>query len=101
MKPDLLLIERRHFIERARAQRAVGGEDEAERDDRAGDVSYVCRNKIFKIEKLILMINIYPIICRYHELKHVVIVGDGDYIEREWDTLATLPKVGFHFDVLS
>ena len=48
--PDLLLIERRHFIERARAQRAVGGEDEAERDDRAGDVSYVCRNKIFKIE---------------------------------------------------
>ena len=30
---------------------------------------------------------------RYHELKHVVIVGDGDYIEREWDTLATLPKV--------
>ena len=49
----------------------------------------------------ILMMNMYPIICRYHELKHVVIVGDGDYIEREWDTLATLPKVGFHFDVLS
>ena len=23
----------------------------------------------------------------------MVIVGDGDYIEREWDTLATLPKV--------
>ena len=32
-------------------------------------------------------------INRYHELKHVVIVGSADYIEREWDTLATLPKV--------
>ena len=35
---------------------------------------------------------------RYHELKHVVIVGDGDYIEREWDTLATLPKVYFLYE---
>ena len=34
-------------------------------------------------------------INRYHELKHVVIVGSADYIEREWDTLATLPKVLF------
>ena len=32
-------------------------------------------------------------LCRYHELKHVVIVGNADYVEREWDTLATLPKV--------
>ena len=30
---------------------------------------------------------------RYHELKHVVIVGSADYVEREWDTLATLPKI--------
>ena len=38
---------------------------------------------------------------RYHELKHVVIVGDGDYIEREWDTLATLPKVYFlYFNIV-
>ena len=33
---------------------------------------------------------------RYHELKHVVIVGSADYVEREWDTLATLPKVGIY-----
>ena len=30
---------------------------------------------------------------RSHELKHVVIVGSSDYVEREWDTLATLPKI--------
>jgi len=30
---------------------------------------------------------------RYHELKHVVIVGNADYVEREWETLATLPKI--------
>ena len=41
---------------------------------------------------MVLMFN------RYHELKHVVIVGDGDYIEREWDTLATLPKVYFLYE---
>ena len=32
-------------------------------------------------------------IIRYHELKYVVIVGNADYIYREWDTLATLPKI--------
>ena len=30
---------------------------------------------------------------RYHELKYVVIIGNADYIDREWDTLATLPKI--------
>ena len=28
-----------------------------------------------------------------HELKHVVIVESTDYVEREWGTLATLPKI--------
>ena len=32
-------------------------------------------------------------LLRSHELKHVVIVGSSDYVEREWDTLATLPKI--------
>ena len=30
---------------------------------------------------------------RYHELKYVVIIGNADYIDREWDTLSTLPKI--------
>lgn len=29
----------------------------------------------------------------YHELKHVVIVGDVEYLKREWKTLHNLPKV--------
>ncbi|KHN75697.1 Calcium-activated potassium channel slo-1 [Toxocara canis] len=29
----------------------------------------------------------------YHELKHVVIVGDVDYLRREWKTLYNLPKI--------
>lgn len=29
----------------------------------------------------------------YHELKHVVIVGDVDYLKREWKTLYNLPKI--------
>jgi len=29
----------------------------------------------------------------YHELKHVVIVGNVDYIKREWKTLQNLPKI--------
>ena len=30
---------------------------------------------------------------RFNELKHVVIVGNADYVEREWDTLEMLPKI--------
>ena len=30
---------------------------------------------------------------RYDDLKHVVIVGNADYVEREWDTLEMLPKI--------
>ena len=29
----------------------------------------------------------------FHELKHVVIVGEVDYIRREWKTLENLPKI--------
>uniref|UniRef100_A0A0N4ZBA4 BK channel n=1 Tax=Parastrongyloides trichosuri TaxID=131310 RepID=A0A0N4ZBA4_PARTI len=29
----------------------------------------------------------------YHELKHVVIVGDVEYLKREWKTLHNLPKI--------
>jgi len=29
----------------------------------------------------------------FHELKHVVIVGEVDYIRREWKTLQNLPKI--------
>uniref|UniRef100_A0A914EDG5 BK channel n=1 Tax=Acrobeloides nanus TaxID=290746 RepID=A0A914EDG5_9BILA len=29
----------------------------------------------------------------YHELKHVVIVGDLDYLKREWKTIHNLPKI--------
>ena len=29
----------------------------------------------------------------YHELKHVVLVGNVDYIKREWKTLQNLPKI--------
>nr|QRG35352.1 SLO-1 isoform a [Onchocerca ochengi] len=29
----------------------------------------------------------------YHELKHVVIVGDVEYLKREWKTLFNLPKI--------
>eukprot|EP00091_Calanus_sinicus_P002022 TRINITY_DN12050_c0_g1_i2.p1 TRINITY_DN12050_c0_g1~~TRINITY_DN12050_c0_g1_i2.p1 ORF type:complete len:573 (-),score=160.76 TRINITY_DN12050_c0_g1_i2:651-2369(-) len=29
----------------------------------------------------------------FHELKHVVIVGDVEYIKREWKTLQNLPKI--------
>ena len=29
----------------------------------------------------------------YHELKHVVIVGNVEYIKREWKTLQNLPKI--------
>ncbi|CAJ0590766.1 unnamed protein product [Cylicocyclus nassatus] len=29
----------------------------------------------------------------YHELKHVVIVGDLDYLRKEWKTLYNLPKI--------
>ena len=36
---------------------------------------------------------IHSKLFRSHELKHVVIVGSADYVEREWDTLATLPKI--------
>ena len=28
----------------------------------------------------------------YHELKHVVIVGNVNYVKREWKTLQNLPK---------
>ena len=37
--------------------------------------------------------DIHSCLSRYHVLKHVVIVGSSDYVEREWDTLATLPKI--------
>lgn len=29
----------------------------------------------------------------YHELKHVVIVGNVDYLRREWKMLRNLPKI--------
>jgi potassium large conductance calcium-activated channel subfamily M alpha protein 1 len=29
----------------------------------------------------------------YHELKHVVIVGDVEYVRREWRTICNLPKI--------
>jgi potassium large conductance calcium-activated channel subfamily M alpha protein 1 len=29
----------------------------------------------------------------YHELKHVVIIGDSEYIRREWKTLWNMPKL--------
>ena len=29
----------------------------------------------------------------YHELKHVVIIGDAEYIRREWKTLWNMPKI--------
>lgn len=29
----------------------------------------------------------------YHELKHVVIVGDVEYLRHEWKTLHNLPKI--------
>ena len=29
----------------------------------------------------------------YHELKHVVIVGNVDYLRREWKMLQNLPKI--------
>lgn len=29
----------------------------------------------------------------YHELKHVVIVGEVEYMRREWKTMYNLPKV--------
>ena len=29
----------------------------------------------------------------FHEIKHVVIVGEVDYIRREWKTLQNLPKI--------
>lgn len=29
----------------------------------------------------------------YHELKHVVIVGNAEYIRREWRSLQNLPKI--------
>ena len=29
----------------------------------------------------------------YDELKHVVIVGDKDYIKKEWKSLANFPKI--------
>src|SRR5262249_43077744 len=29
----------------------------------------------------------------YHELKHIVIVGDVEYLKHEWKTLHNLPKV--------
>ncbi|KAI6185222.1 BK channel [Aphelenchoides fujianensis] len=29
----------------------------------------------------------------YHELKHVVIVGDAEYLKHEWKTLQNLPKI--------
>ena len=42
---------------------------------------------------LYIEIIIHSKLFRSHELKHVVIVGSADYVEREWDTLATLPKI--------
>ena len=42
---------------------------------------------------LYIEINLHSKLLRSHELKHVVIVGSSDYVEREWDTLATLPKI--------
>ena len=30
---------------------------------------------------------------RYDDLKYVVIVGNADYVDREWDTLEMLPKI--------
>lgn len=29
----------------------------------------------------------------YHELKHVIIIGDAEYIRREWKTLWNMPKL--------
>lgn len=29
----------------------------------------------------------------YHELKHVVIVGEVEYVKREWKTIYNLPKI--------
>ena len=29
----------------------------------------------------------------FHELKHVIIVGNVEYIKREWKTLQSLPKI--------
>ena len=29
----------------------------------------------------------------YHELKHVVIVGDVEYLRREWQNLQNFPKI--------
>ena len=30
---------------------------------------------------------------KYEELKHVVIVGDKDYIKKEWKSLQNFPKI--------
>ena len=32
-------------------------------------------------------------VARFNDLKYVVIVGNADYVEREWDTLEMLPKI--------
>ena len=29
----------------------------------------------------------------YEELKHVIIVGDKDYVRKEWKSLANFPKI--------
>jgi len=29
----------------------------------------------------------------YDELKHVVIIGDKDYIQKEWKSLRSFPKI--------
>ena len=35
----------------------------------------------------------FRVLCRYHELKHVAIVGNADYVAREWDSLSNLPRI--------
>ena len=39
------------------------------------------------------MIIISSLNSRYDDLKYVVIVGNADYVDREWDTLEMLPKI--------
>ena len=39
------------------------------------------------------MIIISSLNFRYDDLKYVVIVGNADYVDREWDTLEMLPKI--------
>ena len=58
------------------------------------------RNLIMPLRASNLQYGYYVIIHSYtrynhrvEDIKHVVILGNADYVEREWDTLATLPKI--------